>query len=116
MRRANGTFLPGGSPGRPRGARNRLAARVFDDLLAHWNDPTVDGSNMTKGLAAMEMMYREKPNEYVRAVLSVMPKEFAIENFTAGMSVDDLDELMAKIRGVLLAREPESEHPSETTH
>jgi hypothetical protein len=40
---------------------------------------------MTKGLAAMEMMYKEKPNEYVRAVLSVMPKELAIENFTAGM-------------------------------
>ncbi len=55
---------------------------------------------MTKGLAAMEMMYKEKPNEYVRAVLSVMPKEFAIENFTAGMSVDDIDELMAKIRYV----------------
>jgi len=55
---------------------------------------------MTKGLAAMEMMYKEKPNEYVRAVLSVMPKELAIENFTAGMSVDDIDELMAKSRYV----------------
>jgi hypothetical protein len=50
-------------------------------------------------------MYKEKPNEYVRAVLSVMPKEFAIENFTAGMSVDDIDELMAKIRDMLLAED-----------
>jgi hypothetical protein len=32
-----------------------------------------ESSNMTKGLAAMEMMYKEKPNEYVRTVLSVMP-------------------------------------------
>jgi hypothetical protein len=71
---------------------------------------------MTKGLAAMEMMYREKPNEYVRAVLSIMPKEFAIENFTVGMSVEDLDELMAKIRDALLSREPEAEQPSETAH
>jgi hypothetical protein len=35
----------------------------------------------------------------------VMPKEFAIENFTAGMSVDDIDELMAKIRDMLLAED-----------
>jgi hypothetical protein len=115
LRNAKGQFQQG-SPGRPRGARNRLAARVLDDLLAHWNEPTADGSNMTKGLAAMEMMYREKPNEYVRAVLSVMPKEFAIENFTAGMGVEDLDELMAKIRDVLLTREPQPEPPSETAH
>jgi hypothetical protein len=58
---------------------------VLEDLFAHWNESAAPGSNMTKGLAAMEMMYKEKPNEYVRAVLSVMPKELAIENFTAGM-------------------------------
>ncbi len=84
MRNAKGQYLQG-SPGRPRGARNKLAARVLEDLFAHWNESAAPGSNMTKGLAAMEMMYKEKPNEYVRAVLSVMPKELAIENFTAGM-------------------------------
>jgi hypothetical protein len=115
MRNAKGQYLQG-SPGRPRGAGNKLAARVLKDLFAHWNESAAPGSNMTKGLAAMEMMYKEKPNEYVRAVLSVMPKEFAIENFTAGMSVDDIDELMAKIRDMLLAREPQTEQPSETAH
>jgi hypothetical protein len=36
-RRPNGTFI--NSPGRTRGARNRLTVRVFEDVLAHWNEP-----------------------------------------------------------------------------
>jgi hypothetical protein len=40
---------------------------------------------MTKGLAAMEMMYKEKPNEYVRTVLSVMPYNPKI--FRAGLAM-----------------------------
>jgi hypothetical protein len=32
------------------------------------------------------------------------------------MGVEDLDELMAKIRDVLLTREPQPEPPSETAH
>ncbi len=67
--------------------------------------PVSEGNPLPKGKEALETLYKEKPNEYVRAVLSVMPKEFAIENFTAGMSVDDIDELMAKIRDMLLSRE-----------
>jgi hypothetical protein len=102
VRNARGQFLPGGSPGRPKGARNRLAARVFEDVLAHWNEPVTPGGNLTKGLEALETMYREKANEYVRAVLSLMPKELAIESVMADMSDDQLDELMVKIRDALL--------------
>jgi hypothetical protein len=94
-------FQPGHS-GRSRGARNRLTVRVFEDILAHWNEPATDGSTNTKGRAALEIMLREKPNEYVRAVLSVMPREIAIENVMADLDNEQLDELMAKIREHLL--------------
>jgi hypothetical protein len=94
-------FQPGHG-GRPRGARNRLTVRVFEDILAHWNEPATDGSTNTKGRAALEIMLREKPNEYVRAVLSVMPREIAIENVMTDLDNEQLDELMAKIREHLL--------------
>jgi len=105
MRNSKGQFQLGHPGGRPKGARNRLASRVLEDVLEHWSEPVSEGNPLPKGKEALETLYKEKPNEYVRAVLSVMPKEFAIENFTAGMSVDDIDELMAKIRDMLLSRE-----------
>jgi hypothetical protein len=46
-RRPNRTFI--NSPGRTRGARNRLTVRVFEDVLAHWNEPASPGASMTKG-------------------------------------------------------------------
>jgi hypothetical protein len=95
-------FQSGHSGGRPKGARNRLTVRVFEDILAHWNEPATDGSMNTKGRTALEIMLREKPNEYVRAVLSVMPREIAIENVMADIDNQQLDEMMAKIREHLL--------------
>jgi hypothetical protein len=115
MRKSNGQFAEG-APGRPRGVRNKLASQVFADVLAHWNEP-VEGRNISKGLEALETMYKEKAHEYVRAVLSLMPRELAIENVMAGASVDDIEELMAKIRDVLLVREtPQHEPAKETEH
>jgi hypothetical protein len=111
-RRSNGTFI--NSPGRTRGARNRLTVRVFEDVLSHWNEPATEGGNKTKGMAALEIMLKEKPNEYVRAVLSIMPKEIAIENVTAEMTDEDLETLMAKIRDALLtARTTEADEASD---
>jgi hypothetical protein len=63
-RSTKGQYLPGGSPGRPKGARNRLAARVFEDIFAHWCEPAAPGGNMCKGqeaLEALEALYKEKP-------------------------------------------------------
>jgi hypothetical protein len=112
MRSSKGQFLLGnGGGGRPRGARNRLASHVFDDVLAHWNDPAAPGSSVTKGKEALETMYKEKPNEYVRAVLSLMPKELMIESTMSDMSDDQLDDLMVKIRDALVAGNRDEEQP-----
>jgi hypothetical protein len=75
----------GNPAGRPKDTRNRLTKKVLEDILQHWNelDPV---TKTTKGLHALQRAYRDKPVEYVKAVLSVMPKELAIENVMADMS------------------------------
>jgi hypothetical protein len=39
MRNSKGQFQLGHSGGRPKGARNRLAAQVYEDILHHWCEP-----------------------------------------------------------------------------
>jgi hypothetical protein len=65
---------------------------------------------------ALEAMLREKPNEYVRAVLSVMPRELAIENVMADVSDEQLDTLMEKIREQLLSGRREAAEDQTVVH
>jgi hypothetical protein len=92
----------GNPAGKPRGTRNRLAQRVFDDIIAHWTelDPV---AKMPKGLYALQRAFRDKPVEYVKAVLSVLPKELAIESVMSDMSDADLDQLTIAIKDHLTA-------------
>ena len=72
-RNAKGQFEPGSvhSPGRPRGARNRLGEKMIEDMLADWEK---------HGIKAIEKMREERPHEYVRAFVSILPKEIKIEH------------------------------------
>jgi hypothetical protein len=88
MRSTKGHFQLGHSGGRPKGARNRLAAQVFEDILHHWCEPAAPGSKC-KGAEALETLYKEKPGEYLRLTASVLPREFIFENVTS-----DLDPAM----------------------
>jgi hypothetical protein len=101
MRRGNGTFLPGQSPGRPRGARNRLQSSF---LYALAEDFERDGA------AAIKICRIEEPARYVQIVASLMPRELEIEHQTATSDLDDeqLDSLITQIRQQLLTK-------SETT-
>jgi len=100
-------FEPGNSyaklGGRPRGARNRLANRMFEDLLEFWNEPAKDGRAVTKGKAAMLTMWRERPHEFVKFVGSVMPKEFLFENVVTELADDELDRMIKMLRERALA-------------
>src|SRR6266508_3639085 len=102
MRRSNGTFLAGAGGRTKGGARNRLTVRVFEDVLTHWNEPDASGGK-TKGMAALEIMLKERPSEYVRAVLSILPKELQIESVMSDLNDEQLDELLVKIRDALVA-------------
>jgi hypothetical protein len=89
--------------GRPRGSRNRLTARVFEDVLTHWNEP-VEGRNISKGMAALEVMQKEKPSEYVKAVLGILPKELIFgDSSLEDVADDQINAMLAELRKQVLA-------------
>ena len=90
-------FQPGHS-GRPRGTRNRLAGRVFEDIFAHWTEPVAPGSDVCKGQEALRALHLERPGEYLRLVASVLPKEFIFEATATELEDDQIDELILKLR------------------
>jgi hypothetical protein len=84
--------------GRPKGARNKLAGRVFDDILAHWSEPAAVGGELCKGQEALETLYRERPGEYLRLTASVLPKEFVFENAVTELDDEELDRMIEMLR------------------
>jgi hypothetical protein len=90
--------------GRPRGARNKLASHVFEDVLEIWNEPAAEG--LTRGKAAMLAMWRERPNEFVKSVFSVLPRELLFENITAELADDELDRMIEALRASLNQEQP----------
>ena len=94
---ARSTFrgrLPGHSPGRTRGARNRPAEEVFRDAHAHWCEIEAS-SGRRKGEIALELLFRERPGDYCRLVASILPKEFTNNAVQLDLADDELDELIA---------------------
>lgn len=69
-------FKPG-NPGRPKGSRNKLGEAFLADMLADWE---------VHGIATIEKVRAEKPDQYLKVVASILPKELNIK-------VNELDEL-----------------------
>ena len=59
----------GNPSGRPKGARNLLSESVLKELTSHWEE---------NGLDAIGRTCKEQPAAYLRAVLSLVPKDFAM--------------------------------------
>jgi hypothetical protein len=95
-----------GHTGRPSGSRNKLAQRVFQDIFAHWCEPT--GGELCKGQAALELLYRERPGEYLRLTASVLPKEFVFENAVSELDDDELDRMIEMLRARAIAARQET--------
>ena len=106
MQRSN-QFKPGHNikGGRPTGSRNKLAQRVFDDIFRHWNEPA--GGELCKGQAASELLYREKPGEYLKLTASVLPKEFVFENAVTELDDEELDRMIEALRDRAIAARQE---------
>jgi len=85
------------SPGRTRGARNRLAEEVFRDAHAHWCEIEAS-SGRRKGEITLELLFRERPGDYCRLVASILPKEFTNSAVELDLADDELDELIASLR------------------
>ena len=106
MRNSKGQFQLGHSGGRPKGARNRLAAQVFEDILRHWCEPAAAGSKLCKGAEALETLYKERPGEYLRLTASVLPKEFVFENVVSELDDEQIDELLMALRQRMIEVRP----------
>jgi hypothetical protein len=89
------TWKPGGSPGRPRGARNLFNRQMVADLHSEW---------LEGGREALKIMRLEEPSMFVRACLSTLPRELLLETGTmAEMREDELDAAIDLIRRQLAA-------------
>ncbi|TAX58486.1 hypothetical protein ELI01_18775 [Rhizobium leguminosarum] len=92
-----GRFLPGNSGfgGRPKGARNKLGEQFINDLYADWQD---------HGVATLARVREEKPDQYLKVVASILPKDLNV-NIN---QMDDLtdDQLVQRIRSLDSAIRP----------
>ncbi|MBR1328828.1 hypothetical protein [Bradyrhizobium ottawaense] len=79
-----GRFLPGnsGNGGRHKGARNKLHADFIQALLDHFHmrGAAENAASLPRGQAAIEIVYRENPRDYLKLIASVLPKEYTIED------------------------------------
>lgn len=69
-------FKPG-NPGRPKGSRNKLGEQFLHDMLADWQE---------HGAATIVKVREDKPEQYLKVVAGVLPKEM-------NLRVNDFDDL-----------------------
>ncbi|MES2497115.1 MAG: hypothetical protein V4618_13455 [Pseudomonadota bacterium] len=73
-----GRFVPGNAGGgRPKGSRHKLGEAFLEDMLDDWQ---------AHGKAVIEAVRADKPDQYLKVVASILPKELNVK-------VSELDEL-----------------------
>ena len=87
-REANG-YIKKGFGGRVAGTRNKLSHAFVSDALESWHK---------NGKAALEIVFREKPDVYVRVMAGIIPRELMmLDGKIDTISEDDLDAALNKI-------------------
>jgi len=77
----------GNPAGRPKGARNKLGELFLEDLLAAWE---------SQGPAAIKTVIEKKPQDFLKVVASLMPKDLNVNVNTIGEMTDE--QLLDRIR------------------
>ena len=81
--------------GRPKGARNKLGEAFIEDLLHSWE---------AQGPAVIQRVIEEKPEQYLKVVASLMPKDL---NVNLNQMDDMTDEqLIKRVRSLDAAIRP----------
>ena len=97
--------------GRPRGAKNKIASRVLEDLCKVWDEPATDGSAITRGIAALRVMCRTNPADFVKMYSNLVPREYWVESGAlAEMKDDELDKVIARLRDEVRQEESSAVH------
>src|SRR5262249_58731693 len=93
-------FQPGNTYGKGRrGAKNKLAARVLEDLIKIWDEPIREGSNISNGVAALRIMAKQHPSEFCKLYCNLVPKEYWVESTTlSDMNDEELDKVILRMR------------------
>lgn len=85
-------FQPG-NPGRPKGARNKLGEAFLEAMYADFTN---------HGVAAIVKVRDEKPDQYLKVVASILPKEIE-----AGEKLGNiLEDILARVDGRTRTVEP----------
>jgi len=105
-------FLPGNTFGKGRrGAKNRLATRVLEDLQNVWDEPCRPGSDITNGVAALRIMAKQNPAEFCKLYCNLVPKEYWVESTTlTDMDDAELDKIIARMRDEVQQEEAANVH------
>ena len=92
-----GRFLPGnsGNGGRPKGARSKLSEAFLADVQADWEQ---------HGPQVIEAVRTEKPDQYMKVIASILPKDLNINVNQYDEMTDD--ELVERIRSLDAAIRP----------
>jgi hypothetical protein len=102
-------FEPGNtySTGRPRGARNRLAHKIIEDLSRIWDEPVLPDKEITRGEAALRVMSKQDPVKFVQVYASLVPREMVLSDpTTADLSDDEINEMILTLRQQIGASVP----------
>jgi hypothetical protein len=98
-------FLPGNSglPGRPKGARNKLAEAMIDDLYQDWK---------AHGIQAIRECRETRPADYLKIVAMIVSKAEDLSGLADGMHDAAMEQFIAERRQQALAmiakkREPQ---------
>jgi len=87
-------FAPGASPnpaGRPKGSRNKLGEAFIQAL---YEDFTEHGTNV------IETVRCEKPDQYLKVVASILPKELKVTT-EVELNDEQLDQRIRQLAGLL---------------
>lgn len=83
----------GNPAGRPKGARNKLGEAFIEDLLTAWE---------ASGPEVIQRVIAEKPDQYLKVVASLMPKDMNVNiNQTEALTDEQLIERLRKLDAVI---------------